>query len=113
MYQLRKIDLGTVALFSFLMYLILSLIFFLPFGIFMSIITNFLPDTGQPQMHIFRFFGGIFIVLIPIFYAVVGTIINVIISLCYNLLSIKLGGIRFSLEKYGQVDVVQDPVKAQ
>ncbi len=112
MYQLRKIDLGTVALFSFLMFLILSLIFFLPFGIIMSVISNFLPETGPPQLGMFRFFGGFFVILIPVFYAVFGTIINVIIALCYNLLSIKLGGIRFTLEEIGRIEEVKAPADA-
>jgi hypothetical protein len=42
----------------------------------------------------------------PIFYAVFGTIVNIIIVLCYNLLSLKLGGIKFNLEKIDQVEPV-------
>jgi hypothetical protein len=35
----------------------------------------------------------------PIIYSVMGTIMNTIIALIYNLLSLKLGGIKLSLRK--------------
>ena len=104
MYQLKKIDIGTVALYSFLMFLILGLIIFLPMGFIMTIISSFLPETGELQTELFPLFGGILFILIPVLYAVFGTIVNIIVVLCYNLLSIKLGGIKIRLDKVGQLE---------
>jgi hypothetical protein len=106
MYQLKKIDIGSVALYSFLMFLILGLIIFLPFGIIFSILSSFIPQTGDVPSEIFPIFGGMFFILMPIFYAVFGTILNVLVVLCYNLLSLKLGGIKFDLAKIGQIESV-------
>jgi hypothetical protein len=108
MFQLKKIDIASVALYSFLMFLILGLIIFLPFGILFSILSNFIPQTGDVPSEIFPIFGGMFFLIMPIFYAVFGTIINVLVVLCYNLLSLKLGGIKIELEKVDQVAALTD-----
>ena len=104
MYKLKRIDIGTVALYSFIMLLILSLLFILPFGILVIIINKFIPSSGQPEPNLFNMFGGLFIIIMPIFYAVFGTIMNVLIALCYNLLSLKFGGIKFEVIKLGQLE---------
>ena len=113
MYQLKKIDIGTVALYSFLMFLILGLLILIPFGLFFSIMSSLLPERGGIQSEAFPFFGGIFIILIPIFYAVFGTIMNVLIVLFYNLLSLKLGGIKFNLEKIEELGQIVEESKSQ
>ena len=84
MYKIKSFDLGSVLLYSFLMYLILGFIIFIPIGIIFSIVSNFIPDTGDFDSSIFPFFGGIFIILIPIFYAVAGWFNNECHS-CVNL----------------------------
>ena len=104
MFSLKSIDIASLALYSFLMYLILGLIIFLPLGFFFSIVSNFLPDTGEFDSMILPFFGGIFLILIPLLYAVFGTIMNVIIVIIYNLLSKKFGGIKIELSRDNQID---------
>jgi hypothetical protein len=104
MYQLKKFDLGTVAIYSFLMLLILSFIIFLPFGLFFTLLSGFLPESGEMEREVLPFFGGIFIIVMPLVYAGVGTIMNVLMALLYNLLSIKLGGIKFNMEKIAELD---------
>lgn len=108
MFQLKKIDIGSVALYSFLMFLILGLIIFLPLGIFFSIMSSFIPHSSQVPSELFPIFGGMFFLIMPIFYAVFGTIVNILIVLCYNLLSLKLGGIKIDLEKVAQVKAIED-----
>jgi len=109
MYQLKKIDLPTVALYSFLMLFILGLLLILPIGLLFTIIGNSIPDLGGEEIGMISFFSGIFLFIIPVFYAVFGTLINVIIVLCYNLLSVKLGGIKIDLKKLGQLEEVSEP----
>lgn len=107
MYRLKKIDLATVAIYSFIMLFILSLLFVIPFGIIIAIINTVVPENAFPTHYgpnPFFLFGGIFIFILPVFYAVFGTIVNVLIALCYNLLSIKLGGIKLSLKKIGELE---------
>ena len=99
MYKLKKIDIASVALYSFIMFLILGLIVFLPMGLLFSVISSFVPQSDEFSPFIFPVFSGIFLVLIPIFYAVFGTITNVIIAAIYNLISIKFGGIKIELNK--------------
>jgi len=107
MYQVKKIDLPTVALYSFLMFLIMGLLLALPFGLLFSFIGDSIPDLGGEEMGMLSFFSGIFLIIIPVFYAVFGTLINVLIVLCYNLLSVKLGGIKIDLKKLGQLEEVK------
>ena len=85
MYQLRKIDIGTVALYSFLMFLILSLIIFIPFGLIITILSTLVPSTGEMETEMFPFFGGIFLIVVPLFYAVIATIMNVLMALLYRI----------------------------
>jgi predicted Co/Zn/Cd cation transporter (cation efflux family) len=98
MYKLKKISLESVALYSFSMIFVFSLLIFLPLGLIMSAVQSFIPDTGQPN----PFFGGFTIgfgLIMAAVYAVLGTILNVILAAVYNLISIKFGGIGFYIKK--------------
>ncbi|MFZ1292116.1 MAG: hypothetical protein WAR79_18625 [Melioribacteraceae bacterium] len=99
MYQIKKVDIGSVALYSFILYLILTFIILLPIGLVFSLISNFIPDSGELETGILPFISGIFLLILPVFYAIIGTVINVIIVAIYNLISKKFGGIKFELEK--------------
>jgi len=99
MYQIKKFDIGSVAIYSFILYLILTFIILLPIGLVFSLISNFIPDSGELETGILPFISGIFLLILPIFYAIIGTVINVIIVAIYNLISKKFGGIKFELEK--------------
>jgi hypothetical protein len=99
MYKIKRFDIGSIALYSFIMFLILGLLVFLPIGLLFSIISNFVPQTDEFSPFIFPIFNGVFLFFIPIFYAVVGTITNVIIAVIYNLISVKFGGIKIELDK--------------
>lgn len=107
MYKLKSIDIGSVIIYSFLMYLILGLIIFLLLGLLVSAISTFLPDTSDFDSTILPFFGGVFILLIPIFYAVLGSVVNAVIVLLYNLISKKFGGIKIELENLDQIESEQ------
>lgn len=102
MFQLKKIDIATVALYSFLIFFILGIIIFIPFGllgIFMSHLLSYGEWRHIAPHNFFPIFGSIFILVMPIFYGIIGMIVNIFITLIYNLLSIKLGGIKVQLEK--------------
>jgi hypothetical protein len=112
MYTLTKLDLTSVALYSFLMILLFSLIFIIPFGLLFMALQNFILDSGFSHAEsdiIYPIFGWAFIIGMPIFYSVLGTIINVLIAIVYNLVSKKFGGIKFSLNKIvGEISVTHE-----
>ena len=99
MYKIKRIDIGSVAIYSFIMFLILGLIVFLPLGLLFSMISSFVPQSDEFSPFVFPIFSGVFLLLIPIFYAVFGTIANVIIAAVYNLISLKFGGVKIELDK--------------
>jgi hypothetical protein len=103
MFKLKNIDIGSVALYSFIMFLILGLIIFLPLGLIFSLVSNFMPDAGEMSTGMLPIFSGVFMIIIPLFYAVFGTIMNVIIVFIYNLLSMKFGGIKLTIEKLDEM----------
>ncbi|MBK8944401.1 MAG: hypothetical protein IPM32_03925 [Ignavibacteriae bacterium] len=98
MYQIKKFDIGSVALYSFILYLILTFIILLPIGLILSFVSNFIPNSDELETGVLPFISGIFIFILPIFYAVIGTVINVIVVAIYNLISKKFGGIKFELQ---------------
>jgi len=106
MYRIKHFDLGTVALYSFIMTFVVMLLFMVPFGLFMSA----MPDMGD-QMFPFADLGFLFLILIALAYAVIITIIYTIIALFYNLLSTKLGGIKVSVEKVEDAPVIDQQVE--
>lgn len=113
MYQLKKFDLTSVALFSFFIFLILSFILMLPFGLLGLFFSNIIQEVGFPNQtpidaDPFSLFSGVFLIIIPIIYAIFGTIINLIVALIYNLLSLKFGGIKFSVHKLGGVESIAE-----
>ena len=103
MYQIKKVDLPTVALYSFLLFFIMALLFFLPFALLITIIGNTVPELEGAAFGFIPFFSGIFLLIIPVFYAVLATIMNVIIVLCYNFFAQRFGGIKIDLHKIGEV----------
>ena len=111
MFQLKKIDLLSVTIYSFIMYLILSLLFMVPMGMFYTMMNRLMPGMigGEGQPSMFPFFGGFFFIILPVIYAFFGTIMNVIIALAYNLVSIKLGGLKFTVEKIGEFEEIHKP----
>ena len=113
MFQLKKIDLGSVAIYSFILYLILSLLFMIPTWMFYTMVNRLMPGMmgGQGQPSMFPFFGGFFFIILPSIYAFFGTIMNLIIAIAYNLISLKLGGLRFTVEKIGEFEDTKTPPK--
>ena len=106
MYQLKKIDLPTVALFSFLLFFIIALIFISPIVLLMTMIGEAMPEVAGTEFDFIPFFSGIFLLIIPLFYAVLATIINVIIVLCYNFFAQRFGGIKIDLHKVGELEKI-------
>ncbi len=103
MFQLKKIDVSSVALYSFIMFLIISLILIIPFGLFFTFLSSVIPESSEYPSEAFSIFSGVFIIILPLFYAVMGTIVNVLVALLYNALSKKFGGIKLTVEKLDEM----------
>lgn len=113
MYRIKHFDLGTVALYTFIMTFIFSLLFFIPFGLIMATFANLAQDSmpGFNEGVIpFADFGILFLFIICLVYSVFATILYTIIALVYNLLSLKLGGIKVSVEKVEETTMIDSPV---
>jgi len=113
-YRIKHFDLGTIALYSFVMTLIISLIIMIPFGLILSAVGDLAQDSMQgygDEMFPFAQYGVLFFILIAIVYSVLATIVYTIIALLYNLLSLKLGGIKIDVEKIEGPTVVEQDVE--
>ena len=114
MYRIKHFDLGTVALYSFIMTFIISLIIFVPLGLFISAMGELaqesMPGVGDDLIP-FADFGILIFLILAVAYSVVATIIYTIIALLYNLLSLKLGGIKVGVEKVQDAAVVDQKVE--
>ncbi len=103
MYRLKKINLGSVAVYSFVLIFILGVIIMLPFGAINMFLSGLMPSRLGPPHTVFPF-SAVFYFFFPIMYAVMGTIVNVILAFIYNMVSKPLGGLRFDLEKIAEFE---------
>jgi hypothetical protein len=99
MYKIKRIDIPSAALYSFIVFLILGIIIFLPIGILFSVVSNVVPQTGLSSPFYLPVFSGVFFILAPVFYAFAGMITSVVITVIYKLISLKLGAIKLELKK--------------
>jgi hypothetical protein len=68
------------------------------FGVFLAIINLSLPQATQ-QMMFYSFFGFWGIIILPIFYGIMGFIAGLLTAGVYNLVSKYVGGLEVELEK--------------
>ncbi len=97
MFEIKKFDIGSVAIISAIFFLIMGIFIALPFGAIGFIINLIGHSTGLNDFP--TSFGFVFVFTIPVFYAIVGTLMNVIMALIYNLIAQKLGGLKMELVK--------------
>jgi len=114
MYRIKRFDLATVALYSFVMTFIVCLIVMIPVALLISA----MGDMAQQSMPGYddSFFpvanlGILFFLLVAVAYSVFATIIYTIIALLYNLISVKLGGIKIAVEKIDEQAVTTQHVE--
>ncbi len=105
MYQLKKIHLGSVALYSFLLIFILGVLIMLPFGLINMFISGFAPNSVMPRHFLFPF-TAVFYLFFPFLYAIMGTVVNVILAFIYNLAAGSLGGIKIELRKIAEFEEI-------
>lgn len=107
MYQLKKVNLISVGVYSFILIFILALFIMIFVGSFDLMFSNFM-FRGFGRRPFLLPFHFIYFFFFPFIYAFMGTIFNLIIAFIYNIISLKLGGIKFKLEKIGEINEVTE-----
>ncbi len=90
---LQRIDVISAAKIGGLLYFFISLIFILPFALFMGSMGAAMGDEN-PMIP----FMGIGAIFIPIIYGVMGFIVTAIATWAYNVIAGWVGGVRIRLE---------------
>lgn len=98
MYKLMKLNIHDVALHSFVVYLVLGIIFLIPLGIITMTATDEAVSAGYEPFLSREALPALLIFLFPFIYALLGTCINTLLALLLNFFSKKSGGININLE---------------
>jgi hypothetical protein len=77
-------------------YGIMSLVFMIPIFLIMSLVGAASARTGPQALP--AIFSGVFVIFLPIIYAVLGFIGGVIAAFIYNLVAKWTGGVEFTTE---------------
>jgi hypothetical protein len=80
-----------------LIYGVISLIFAVPIFLIMALAGAARAHTGAQAMPVI--FSGVFIIFLPVIYAVLGFIGGVIMAFMYNLVAKWTGGVEFTTEE--------------
>ena len=94
MVQIKRFGVLQTAKIAAVMYFLISLVFVIPFGLIMIIAGVAQGGKGIAE----AFFGGVFLIFMPIVYAVLGFVFVAIGCLFYNLVAKHVGGIEMELE---------------
>jgi hypothetical protein len=78
-------------------YGVMSLVFMVPFFLILSLVGAASARTGVQALPVI--FTGVFVIFLPIIYAVLGFIGGVIAAFIYNLVAKWTGGIEFTTEE--------------
>jgi hypothetical protein len=95
MVQIKRIGIKQTAKVISVFYFLISLVFVLP----ISLIAFFLGSLGGKEDGFFATaFGGIILLLLPLFYALMGFVMVALTALIYNALAKRIGGIEIELD---------------
>jgi hypothetical protein len=78
-------------------YGIMSLVFMVPIFLVMSLVGAASARTGPQALPVI--FSGVFVIFLPIIYAVLGFIGGVIAAFIYNMVAKWTGGVEFTTEE--------------
>jgi len=95
MAQIKRFGVLQTAKFAAVMYFIFTVILMIPFGLISIIIGS---ATGGKEGFLGAMFGGVFMLFMPLIYAVLGFVFVAIGCLVYNLIAKLVGGIEIEIE---------------
>ncbi len=100
MREIKRLDVWSVTKVSVLMYALMGLVF----GLFFTLLSlmgglfaNTLSSGSMPGWYTVIYGAGAVVVL-PIFYGVLGGVMAAFFAWIYNVIAARVGGIRFELE---------------
>jgi Na+(H+)/acetate symporter ActP len=95
--RLTNIDPLKLGITLAVIYGVMSLIFIIPFFLIMSLVGAANARTGAQAMPVI--FSGVFMIFLPIIYAVLGFIGGLIMAFIYNLVAKWTGGVEFTTQE--------------
>ena len=95
--RLTNIDPLKLGITLAVIYGVMSLIFIIPFFLIMSLVGAANARTGAQAMPVT--FSGVFMIFLPIIYAIVGFIGGVIMAFVYNIVAKWTGGVEFTTQE--------------
>jgi hypothetical protein len=99
MVQIKRIGVKQTAKVTAVFYFLISLIFVLPITLFAFVISLF-NDNNIGMFS--TAFGGLFFLILPFLYALMGYFLVAIMALMYNIIAKKIGGVEIEIDS--QVD---------
>ena len=95
MVRLKSIGIKQTAKFFAVFCFLISLVFIIP----ISVITILVGSFSVKESGLFPVaFGGVFILVLPLFYALIGFVMVSIFSFIYNQIAKRIGGVEFEME---------------
>jgi len=95
MVRIKRIGIKQTAKVIAVFYFVISIIFVLP----ISLITLLVGSSGNKASGVFpQALGGVFLLLIPVFYAVIGFVMVALTAFIYNFIAKRFGGVEIELD---------------
>lgn len=95
MVRIKKIGIKQTAKFFAIFYFLVSAVFIFPIGLITLLIGSF---SDQKSSVFGATFGGALLLLIPLFYAVMGATMVALAAFIYNQIAKRIGGIEIELD---------------
>ena len=105
MVQIKRIGIKQTAKFFAVYYFLMSLIFILPIFLITLLIGSISSTNTSPVPGIF---GGVFLIFVPIFYAVIGYTMVACGSWFYNVIAKKIGGVEFEFDQESNLELPKE-----
>lgn len=93
MTQIKRIGVKQTAKVAAVCYFLISLVFVLPIGI----VTLLLGSSSKGSAGFPAIFGGVFLLVLPVIYAVLGFVMVAISAALYNFVAKHVGGVEIEL----------------
>ena len=94
MYKLFKLNIHDVAVHSFFIYLILGLMFIIPLCVITTAVSDEAVSAGYNSFFTSDVIPALLIFVFPFVYALLGTLLNTVLAILFNIFSKRSGGAR-------------------
>ncbi|MFV1917202.1 MAG: hypothetical protein ACC618_01815 [Patescibacteria group bacterium] len=97
MARIKRIGIKQTAKFAAIFYFVVTLIFFVPFFLITLLIGTQGDTEGYSRLG-GAVFGGVFLLILPFFYALLVGLVVAVSAYLYNLIAKRIGGIEVEIE---------------